>query len=162
VRLSVSGRRAALRVIRNHRLLETWLVESLGYTWDEVHGEAERLEHAMSPDLERRISKALGNPERDPHGEPIPSATLSMPRDTSVPMEGLRVGQAAIVQRVQSRDPQALQQLERLGIMIGSKIRIVDRSGIDLLMTLRVSGRKRRITLGHALTERIFVDLETN
>jgi DtxR family transcriptional regulator, Mn-dependent transcriptional regulator len=162
VRLSASGRRAALRVIRNHRLLETWLVQSLGYAWDEVHGEAERLEHAISPDLERRISDALGNPERDPHGEPIPSATLSMPRDTSVPMERLRIGQEATVQRVLSRDPQALQQLDRLGIIIGSKIRIVDRSRIDLLTTLRVSGRRGQITLGPALTEQIYVHPKTD
>jgi DtxR family Mn-dependent transcriptional regulator len=162
VRLSPSGRRAALRVIRNHRLLETWLVQSLGYSWDEVHGEAERLEHAISPVLERRISEALGNPARDPHGEPIPTASLSMPRDKSVPLDGLDIGQVAIVRRVESRHPDTLQQLDRLGIHIGSRIRVLDRSTVDLLMTLRVDGRKGRATLGPALTRRIHVEPETD
>jgi DtxR family transcriptional regulator, Mn-dependent transcriptional regulator len=158
VRLSVNGRREALRVIRSHRLLETWLVESLGYSWDDVHGEAERLEHAVSPDLERRISRALGNPERDPHGEPIPTSALNMPRDTSISLDRLHIGQTAMVRRVHFLDPGALQQLERLGILIGSRLRVVERSNIDRLMTLRVGGHRDRITLGPPLTGQIFVE----
>jgi DtxR family Mn-dependent transcriptional regulator len=73
VTLTDAGRRAALKVIRHHRLIEAWLVQSLGYAWDEVHNEAERLEHVISEDFEMRIAAALGHPQRDPHGEPIPS-----------------------------------------------------------------------------------------
>src|SRR4030067_1334393 len=82
VKLTAQGRKAALEVIRHHRLIEAWLVQTLGYSWDEVHAEAEQLEHAISEDFEARIASALGNPERDPHGEPIPSVTPTMPADT--------------------------------------------------------------------------------
>lgn len=162
VRLTVKGRRAALRVIRSHRLLETWLVESLGYSWDDVHGEAERLEHVVSPDLERRISRALGNPERDPHGEPIPTSALTMPKDTSTALDHLGIGSNGIVRRVHFRDPAALQQLEQMGILIGSRIRVLERSEIDRLMTLHVRGHRRRITLGPPFTSQVFVDLDAN
>ena len=119
VRLTPRGTRAALEVIRHHRLLETWLVQSLGYSWDEVHGDAEVLEHAMSEGLEHHIAAALGNPNRDPHGEPIPSAHLVMPVDRSVALASLAAGQEAVVKRVQSDDPAVLRQLRGLGLVIG-------------------------------------------
>ena len=112
----------------------------------------------MSPDLERRISDALGNPTRDPHGELIPSSTLSMPLETSVSLDSLGIGDEATVQRVESRDPDALQQFDRLGILIGSKLRLLDRSGVDQLLTLRVGKRKGNVTLGPALSGRIYVE----
>jgi Mn-dependent DtxR family transcriptional regulator len=89
VTLTSDGTRAALEVIRHHRLLETWLVQTLGYAWDEVHEEAERLEHAISEDLERRIAAALGNPLRDPHGEPIP-LRVEDAREKSQPLSAMR------------------------------------------------------------------------
>ncbi|HAV75967.1 MAG TPA: DtxR family transcriptional regulator, partial [Anaerolineae bacterium] len=92
VTLTRDGRRAALEVIRHHRLLETWLVQTLGYSWDEVHEEAERLEHVISEDFERRIAAALGHPLRDPHGELIPTADLKMPLEESTPLSSLRPG----------------------------------------------------------------------
>ena len=81
VRLTERGRRVALEVIRHHRLVELFLVESLGMTWDEVHAEAEVLEHALSEELEARIDRALGYPTHDPHGDPIPDANLEWPKD---------------------------------------------------------------------------------
>ena len=84
VTLTAAGKRAALEVIRHHRLIEAWLVQALGYSWDEVHEEAEKLEHALSEDLERRIAAAMGQPDRDPHGEPIPSVDLVMPKDPGI------------------------------------------------------------------------------
>src|SRR5690349_2391225 len=84
VTLTPEGERAALEVIRHHRLIETYLVENLGYGWDEVHAEADRLEHAISENLEARIAAALGNPVRDPHGEPIPTVELVMPIDADL------------------------------------------------------------------------------
>src|SRR4030095_16772984 len=79
VTLTKDGKKAALEVIRHHRLLEAWLVQTLGYSWDEVHEEAERLEHVISEDFERRIAAAMGHPTRDPHGEPIPTADFTLP-----------------------------------------------------------------------------------
>src|SRR5512141_1199614 len=102
-KLTTAGRRAALEVIRHHRLLETWLVKTLGYSWDEVHSEAERLEHVISEDFEQRVAAALGYPVRDPHGEPMPSSDLVMPADESVPLATLAQGQKAILRRVDAQ-----------------------------------------------------------
>ena len=95
VTLTREGKKAALEVIRHHRLLEAWLVQTLGYSWDEVHEEAERLEHVISEEFERRIAAALGHPLRDPHGELIPTADLKMPLDDSTPLSTLRPKQKA-------------------------------------------------------------------
>src|SRR5919106_4413037 len=108
VRLTREGKRAALEVIRHHRLLEAWLVQTLGYSWDEVHEEAEHLEHVISEDFERRIAAAMGHPIRDPHGEPIPTADLKMPLDDSTPLSSLRPGQIAAIQRVKASDAELL------------------------------------------------------
>ena len=158
VHLTDSGRRAALEVIRHHRLLETWLAETLGYSWDEVHGEAERLEHAMSEEMEERIARALGDPARDPHGEPIPSAELIMPPDLSVPLADLEVGQSAIVRRVQPQESLALRRLQGIGLHIGSLVEVVGLSSYDQLMTLHVQGQTKDTTLGPALTRRVYVE----
>src|SRR5512138_3452862 len=98
VTLTKDGRRGALEVIRHHRLLEAWLVQTLGYSWDEVHEEAERLEHVISEDFESRIATEMGNPVRDPHGELIPTADLKMPLDRSLPLSALRPKQTGSVQ----------------------------------------------------------------
>ncbi len=157
-RLTETGRRAALEVIRHHRLLETWLVQTLGYSWDEVHREAESLEHVMSEDLERRISRALGDPVRDPHGEPIPSVDLIMPPDRSVPLADLGPGVEATVRRVQTSDDGALRQLEGMGVRIGSIVKVVSLSNYDKVMTVKVRGQHTEVTLGPALTERVHVE----
>src|SRR5512147_2380240 len=98
VTLTREGKRAALEVIRHHRLLEAWLVQTLGYSWDEVHEEAERLEHVISEGFESRIAAAMGNPLRDPHGELIPTADLKMPEDDSTPLSALRPNQSGMIQ----------------------------------------------------------------
>ena len=108
VTLTKEGKKAALEVIRHHRLLEAWLVQTLGYSWDEVHEEAERLEHVISEDFEQRIAAAMGHPVRDPHGEPIPTADLKMPLDDSMPLSALRPNQTATIQRVEASDPKLL------------------------------------------------------
>src|ERR1044071_63137 len=104
VTLTREGKKAALEVIRLHRLLEAWLVQTLGYSWAEVHEEAERLEHVISEDFERRIAAAMGNPDRDPHGELIPTADLKMPIDESTPLSALRPNQKARIQSVRASD----------------------------------------------------------
>ncbi|MBW7918150.1 MAG: metal-dependent transcriptional regulator [Anaerolineales bacterium] len=157
VTLTKAGLRAALEVIRHHRLLETWLVQTLGYTWDEVHEEAERLEHVISKDLESRIATALGHPTRDPHGEPIPSADLTMPADASTPLAALRPAQTATVQRVDAADPNLLRHLESIGLVPGAEIQAAAYSEFDHNLTVKI-GKKSNV-LGLSVTTKIFVDV---
>ncbi|RJP54606.1 MAG: metal-dependent transcriptional regulator, partial [Anaerolineaceae bacterium] len=157
VTLTPTGKRAALEVIRHHRLLETWLVQTLGYSWDEVHEEAERLEHVISEDFERRIAAALGNPTRDPHGELIPTADLKMPVDDTTPLSSLRPSQSATIQRVAAADPNLLRHLDSLGLTPGIQIEVTEYSAFDNNLTVKV-GRKINV-LGLNITTKIFVEL---
>jgi len=156
VTLTKEGKRAALEVIRHHRLLEAWLVQTLGYSWDEVHEEAERLEHVISEDFERRIAAAMGHPVRDPHGEPIPTADLKMPSDDLTPLSALRPNQTATIQRVKAPDPELLRYLEGLGLVPGAQIEVRDYSPFDHNLTIRV-GRKSPV-LGLSITSKIYVE----
>lgn len=157
VTLTPTGKKAALEVIRHHRLLEVWLVQTLGYSWDEVHEEAERLEHVISEDFERRIAAALGNPTRDPHGELIPTADLKMPVDDSTPLSALRPNQTAMIQRVVAQDPNLLRHLDNLGLTPGVQIEIMEYSSFDNNLTVKV-GQKVNV-LGLNITTKIFVDI---
>jgi DtxR family Mn-dependent transcriptional regulator len=156
VTLTAEGRKAALEVIRHHRLLEAWLVQTLGYSWDEVHEEAERLEHVISEDFERRIAAAMGNPLRDPHGELIPTEDLKMPLDDSTPLSSLRPSQTATIQRVNASETQLLRYLEGLGLVPGTQIEIKEYSPFDQNLTIKV-GRKSFV-LGLNITSKIFVE----
>ena len=156
VKLTAQGNKAALEVIRHHRLIEAWLVQTLGYSWDEVHAEAEQLEHAISEDFEARIASALGNPERDPHGEPIPSVNLTMPEDTLLPLAALRKGQAAIVKRVNAENPELLRHLDSLGLVPGTKIEITDYSPYDNNLTVLIDDQD--FVIGLAISTKIFVE----
>jgi len=160
VTLTPTGKRAALEVIRHHRLLETWLVQTLGYSWDEVHEEAERLEHVISEDFERRIAAALGNPTRDPHGELIPTADLKMPLDDTTPLSSLRPNQTATIQRVLAADPDLLRHLDSLGLTPGIEIEVTEYSAFDNNLTVKV-GRKSNV-LGLNITTKIFVEVQQN
>src|SRR5512138_2242351 len=128
VTLTKEGKKAALEVIRHHRLLEAWLVQTLGYSWDEVHEEAERLEHVISEDFERRIAAAMGDPVRDPHGELIPTADLKMPHDDSTPLSALRPKQSATIKRVIASDVELLRYLEGLGLIPGRRVDVTNYS----------------------------------
>lgn len=156
VTLTKEGRKAALEVIRHHRLLEAWLVQTLGYSWDEVHEEAERLEHVISEDFERRIAAAMGNPVRDPHGEPIPTADLKMPSDESTPLSSLRPTQTATIKRVKASDKELLRYLDGLGLVPGAQIEVTDYSPFDHNLTIR-AGRKSFV-LGLNITGKIFIE----
>lgn len=158
VKLTAAGRRAALEVIRHHRLLEAWLVKTLGYSWDEVHSEAERLEHAISEDFENRMAAALGYPLRDPHGEPIPSSDLVMPSDESVPLWSLKAGQKAIVQRVDAQDHGLLRHLEELRLIPGARLEVLEVAPYDRIMHLKIQDSRESIALGPAITARVFVE----
>ncbi len=157
-RLTPEGERAALEVIRHHRLVETWLVQSLGYTWDEVHEEACRLEHVVSENLEARIAKTLGDPQRDPHGDPIPDASLVMPRDKTQTLSSLLPGQRAVIQRVNDEAPEFLRHLEGLGLVPDGKINVLDYSPFDQNLTIEVD-EQASVVLGTAITSKIFVSI---
>ena len=156
VTLTKAGKRAALEVIRHHRLLEAWLVQTLGYSWDEVHEEAERLEHVISEDFERRIAAAMGHPVRDPHGELIPTADLTMPLDESTPLSALRPNQKTTIQRVIASDADLLRYLEDLGLVPGTEVEVLEYSPFDHNLTIKI-GRKSRV-LGLNITSKIFVE----
>lgn len=156
VTLTREGRKAALEVIRHHRLLEAWLVQTLGYSWDEVHEEAERLEHVISEDFERRIAAAMGHPTRDPHGELIPTAELTMPKDTSTPLSYLRPSQTGTVQCVKAADTELLRYLEGLGLVPDAKIEVKEYSPFDHNLTIKV-GRKTAV-LGMNITSKVFIE----
>jgi DtxR family Mn-dependent transcriptional regulator len=158
VTLTAKGREAALEVIRHHRLLESWLVQSLGYSWDEVHEEACRLEHVISEDFEARMAAALGDPERDPHGDPIPTAELVMPSDEVQPLSSLRSAQQAVIMRVTDEDPELLRHLEKLGLIPGAKLEISSYSTFDNNLTIAVDGRTTTV-VGLAITSKIFVEV---
>ena len=160
VRLTGAGRRAALRTLRRHRILECYLTEVLGYEWDGVHAEAERLEHAASDELIERMAVALGNPTQDPHGAPIPT------RDGRVEEAPLRTlaaaasGERVRVRRVQDEDAERLRYLAELGIRPGAMIRILDRAPFDGPITLWVGGNAGATrAIGVGLAAEVFVEL---
>ncbi|HUH98775.1 MAG TPA: metal-dependent transcriptional regulator [Anaerolineales bacterium] len=159
VTLTTAGRRAALEVIRRHRLIEAWLVQTLGYSWDEVHSEAEKLEHVISEELEERIASAMGYPRRDPHGEPIPSADLVMPEDQGIALAELKPDQEGCILRVYAQDAGFLRHLEEQGLVIGARLRALEVSRFDQVLRIQLRGRKEAIALGPAITNRIFVEI---
>ena len=156
VTLTKDGMKAALEVIRHHRLLEAWLVQTLGYSWDEVHEEAERLEHVISEDFERRIAAAMGHPTRDPHGELIPTEDLKMPVDESTPLSALRPNQKGMVQCVKAPDTELLRHLDGLGLVPGASIEITDYSPFDHNITVKIS--RKTVVLGLNITSKIFIE----
>ena len=131
IELSTEGERIALEVVRHHRLLERYLVEARGFGWDEVHEEAERLEHHISEALEARMATVLGDPTVDPHGDPIPDLDGTVADVTELRLLDVAPGDATIVRRVSDRDPERLRYLERLGIRPGTVVRLVEALPFD-------------------------------
>src|SRR5256714_1471811 len=127
VRLTASGRRVALEVIRHHRLLELFLAEVLEVPWDRVHTEAEVLEHVLSEDLEKLIAAKLGNPSRDPHGDPIPTAELTIEEPDTVPLDSLEPGEDGRLVSISDSDPEMLRYLADRGIAPGDPFSVVER-----------------------------------
>lgn len=127
VLLTEAGRRVALEVIRHHRLLELYLVESLGVPWDRVHQEAEVLEHVLSEELEELIAAKLGDPTLDPHGDPIPSRELTIEEVTTESLQSLEPGVRGTFARVSDSDPDMLRYLSERGIAPGDSLEVVER-----------------------------------
>ena len=145
VLLTEEGRRAAIRMVRRHRLIEAYLVEFLGYSWDTVHEEAERLEHAVSDTMIERMAAALGNPKVDPHGDPIPAADGSIQEADCIPLSEVPVGEVVEIHRVHESQPERLRYLASLGLLPGVRATVVDRQPFDDLVTLEVGGERHVI-----------------
>ena len=153
VLLTDEGRRAAIRMVRRHRLIEAYLVEFLGYSWDTVHEEAERLAHAVSDTMIERMATALGDPTVDPHGDPIPRADGSIEEITGTPLSEVPVGETVEIHRVHASQPERLRYIASLGLRPGVQVRVVDRQPVDDLVTIQVGNDRQVIgrELGHAL-----------
>lgn len=159
VTLTHDGEKAALEIMRHHRLLELFLHEILGYSWDEVHDEAERLEHVISEDMERRIADVLGNPRRDPHGQPIPTRDLELLPNSDLPMRELRPGQEAIIRSVEDDDPALLRYLDQLGLRPQVRIMVLDYIAFDQNLHVQIIGQAETIVVGPLITDEISVEL---
>lgn len=157
VELTPDGERAALEVIRHHRLLELFLHETLGYSWDEVHVEADRLEHVISEDMEERIAKVLGDPLHDPHGEPIPTRDLRLPVQSTLRLNKLRTGQQAVVQHVEDDDPELLRYFMKIGLIPQAHLEVLGYSSFDDNLQLLVNDKV--LVLGPRVTRHIFVEV---
>ena len=126
VRLTEPGMRIALEMVRHHRLIESFLVEFLGYDWNAVHEEADRLEHAISEELERRIAARVADPTIDPHGDPIPGETLQAVRQDTHPLSNVKPNSFVEVARVSDRDPEILAYLGEVGLVPGAEIEVIE------------------------------------
>jgi DtxR family Mn-dependent transcriptional regulator len=156
VRLTPAGERAALELVRNHRLLETFLVEALGYSWDEVHAEAEALEHHISPRLAARIAARLGEPTADPHGDPIPRCDGSLPEVSEQRLSDLAPGESAEVTRVLAQGDDQLRYLAALGLVPGVTVQVTARAPFDGPFQLAVGSATQ--VVDSQLARQIFVD----
>jgi DtxR family transcriptional regulator, Mn-dependent transcriptional regulator len=145
--LTEHGRRHALRVVRRHRLVETFLAEVLDVPWDEVHEEAERLEHALSPALEDRIATRLGEPTHDPHGDPIPPRDGEHDEAWPDPLDSAPTGARFTVERVSDRDSGVLRYLDELGIRPGTVLVVGERDPFGGPLWVEVGGRSRPLGL---------------
>jgi len=156
VTLTPEGETVALEVVRHHRLLETYLAEQLGYDWTEVHDEADRLEHHISEEFERRVAAVLGDPEVDPHGDPIPRDSLEpVEEPVGTTLATHDEGDRVVVRRVRDRDPDELAYLEDVGVTPGTPVTVEEVAPIGLV-TVRLAGGET-VSLPDAVAEAIRV-----
>ena len=155
VRLTPAGERIALEVLRHHRLLELYLAETLDIGLDAVHSEADRLEHALSEKLERRIDAALGRPTHDPHGHPIPSAQLKIKQQKTKPLTALEPGDEARVQIVPDGDGELLRYLVSISLVPGQMVVLVQVAPFKGPLTVRIDGRETAISAELAAQVRV-------
>jgi DtxR family transcriptional regulator, Mn-dependent transcriptional regulator len=158
VKLTPSGTREALRIIRRHRVLETYLSQRLGYSWDDVHEEAERLEHAASDELIDRMAAAMENPRHDPHGAPIPSSSGEVEIRNHPTLAEVDAGEQVRIRAVRDEDPERLRYMEARGLMPGVILSLEARAPFSGPITVRVGGGDGAIqTIGFDLARRIWV-----
>ena len=163
IELTTQGRTYALAMIRRHRLIETFLVQTLGYTWDNVHDEAEVLEHAVSDFMIERIDSLLGHPTRDPHGDPIPDAQGNMHFPQTVPLTQCAPGDRVLVERIDDADPRLLRYLHEHGIIPGASLLIEEGAPFSEAINVRVipaehpENSAQALPLGVAAAASLFV-----
>ncbi len=158
VELTPSGIHMALEIVRHHRLLELYLRQALGYDWDAVDAEADRLEHAISEDFEDRIDEALGFPTVGAHGEPIPTKEGNIAETDYARLSELTAGQRACIRQVSDRDPELLRYLDQHGLVLGTEIRIAEKAPFSGPMRLDV-GASGEQHIGLEVAEAIYVDV---
>ena len=156
IRLTPEGEQRALAMLRRHRLIETWLVNEHGYGWDEVHDEAEVLEHALSDRLLAAIDAQLGHPTRDPHGDLIPAADGTLHRPDAVRLDQAPVGFAGRVVRISDRDPDALRVLDRLGVALDEAVTVAEQQSPTGVTITR--GTSSEIVVSPAVAAAVWVE----
>ncbi|MDX5438446.1 MAG: metal-dependent transcriptional regulator, partial [Pontibacter sp.] len=156
VTLTVEGERIALQIIRKHRLWEVFLVEKLKFNWDEVHDVAEELEHISSTLLTKRLDEFLGHPQFDPHGDPIPSETGEMKQKKQRLLAELEVNDSGVVVGVNDSQPLFLQYLDKIGISLGSKIRVMDKMPYDNSLEIMLENEKA-LLISSEVSKNIFL-----
>jgi len=157
VRLTVHGQKTAILIVRRHRLWEVFLLQKLGYEWDEIHAIAEELEHINDATLADRLDKFLGFPEYDPHGDPIPKANGKVPRSYSVSLANLKEGSTCRVAAVRDTGSSFLQYLLKLEIGIGTTIQLIEKIPFDSSLVITING-KDKTTVSQKFGENILVD----
>ncbi len=155
VRLTEAGRKIALEVIRHHRLLELYLAKAMGYSWDRVHEEAEKLEHVISEEFEERIAEMLGQPSSDPHGAPIPAKDGSIEQRNLTTLSSVAVGQSVLVRQVSDRDPEKLRYLAGIGIYPEVLLVITEKAPFGGPMSIKIGEETHYLGIG--LTDIILV-----
>ena len=158
--LTREGRKVALELVRHHRLLEMFLVQVLGYSWDEVHDEAERMEHVISERMEARIFELLGRPELDPHGHSIPTLNGKVRSLSDRALSDCRPGEKVAVQGVSDDDAGRLRELQRRGLVPGTRIEVLQGSLYEGPIECRIKGRRVSVPLG--LARAVFVEAEAD
>jgi len=158
--LTREGRKVALGLVRHHRLLEMFLVRVLGYSWDEVHDEAERLEHVISERMEQRIFELLGRPELDPHGHAIPTLGGKVRPVSHRALSEARAGERLVVQGVSDDDAAKLRELERRSLLPGTRMAVLAASEFEGPVEVKIKGRRTTVPLG--LARAIFVSEYAN
>ena len=155
--LTDNGRKIALKVVRRHRLLELFLKEVLSYPWENVDEEADHLEHVISETFEDRIAAVLGNPEYDPHGDPIPKKDLSIPDTSTIPLSTLRTGDRAIITRVRDNDSDLLKYLSSIGITPNAEVSVLSYSEFDGNLHIKIKSSGKTEVLGPRITDLIYI-----
>ncbi len=156
-KLTDRGSKAALAIIRNHRLWEVFLLEKLGYSWDVVHDIAEQLEHIKYPELADRLNKFLGYPDYDPHGDPIPKSNGEMPHTVTTLLSEIEVGKTCRVAAVKDTSSIFLQYLLQLSINIGTKIKVLDKVAFDGSISIQI-GKDLKTMVSKKFAESLLVD----
>jgi DtxR family Mn-dependent transcriptional regulator len=158
VRLTPAGEKVALEVIRHHRLLEMYLHQALGYGWDEVDAEAEKLEHHISEEFEDRIDRMLDFPVRDPHGDPIPARDGTVAPQRGESLAESEAGETLVILRVRDSDPEALRYLARIGMKLEGVIHVQEKQPFNGPLLLEIEGQTHSVgreLAGHVFVERV-------